>query len=107
MKIVNMLRSVVALGRTRRGNHNRADDVLRGTTALVEEKVPEQFLSIPRWFAAACERYREVPTFFNPAMIEKQRRKAKDRLLFSTLKSPAQDCLSILVIRVNVSLANK
>jgi len=34
MKVVNMLRSVVALGRTRQGNHNRADDALRGATAV-------------------------------------------------------------------------
>jgi hypothetical protein len=47
-----------------------------------------------------------VLAFFNPAMIEKQREKAKDPLLLSTLKNPAKD-FSILVIRLSVSLANE
>jgi|GEM_PF-6108789 len=46
MKAVNMLRSVVALGRTRWWSHHRSEDVLRGATALVEEKVRLKFLSV-------------------------------------------------------------
>jgi hypothetical protein len=51
-----------------------------------------------RRFAAACERYQEVPAFFDRATIEKQKEKAKDLLLLSTLKSPATDLLSILIL---------
>jgi hypothetical protein len=52
MKVMNMLRSARALGRTRWWNHNRADDGLRGATALVEEKGRWKFLSVLRVAAA-------------------------------------------------------
>jgi hypothetical protein len=52
----------------------------------------------PRWIAAACKRYTEVPAFFNLATIEKQKGKAKDLLLLSPLNSPATDSLSILIL---------
>ncbi len=64
--------------------------------AVVRDKarkrgIPEKLTGCrkPRWFAAACKRHREVPAFFNPAMIEKQREKAKDLLLLSTLTTSA------------------
>ncbi len=44
-----------------------------------------------------------VPAFFNPAMIEKQKGKAKGSLLLSTLNSPAKDHFSILIMTLIVS----
>ncbi|MDQ3564495.1 MAG: hypothetical protein M3436_10250 [Pseudomonadota bacterium] len=78
--------------------------------AVVRDKARKRGISTkltgcrkPRWFAAACKRHREVTAFFNPATIEKQKGKAKDALLLSTLNSPSKDYFSILVMKLIVS----
>ncbi len=48
-------------------------------------------------------RHRQVPAFFNPAMIEKQKGTTEDLLLLSTLNSPSKDYFSILVMKLIVS----
>jgi hypothetical protein len=55
VKVVKSLRSALALGRARLWHHNRADDVLKGTPAPVEEKGGLKFLSVLRVAAAGAE----------------------------------------------------
>jgi len=49
------------------------------------------------------KRYTEIPAFFNPATIEKQKGKAKDALLLFALKRPSEDYFSIVVMKLIVS----
>jgi hypothetical protein len=58
------------------------------------DRLPEMAL-----VCGSLQRYTEVPAFFNPATIKKQKGKAEDLILLSTLNSPAKDYFSILVMK--------